>query len=373
MIYLDNAATTFVKPDSVRRAVMHAMNSYSSPGRGGYKYAMDAAEMTFRCRERAAKLFGVDEPEKIIFTFNATHALNMAINSLVSPGDRVVISGYEHNSVVRPLYRLGAKLSIASAGVFDADGMVSAFSEHITENTKAVICNHVSNVFGFILPVERIADICRQRGVPFILDASQSAGAVKINAKALNADFIAMPGHKGLYGPQGTGLLICKDGGEPIMQGGTGSNSLSYDMPGFLPDRLEAGTHNIPGIAGLLAGMEFVSGRSEERILHHERALISLLGNELKRIPKIKSFYSEERDLQAGVLSFTAEGVPGELVGEKLNQMGIAVRTGLHCSPLAHSTGGTIETGTVRVSVSYFNTTNDIYALVRGLKRIVKQ
>ena len=271
MIYLDSAATTFQKPPAVGRAMTEALASMSSPGRGGHPLAMRAADTAFRCRTELAELFGLDGPEGVAFTLNATHALNIAIKSLVPPGGRVVISGYEHNAVTRPLTALKTKVSVAGGPLFDQEAAVRAFDELIAPGVDVVICNHVSNVFGFVQPVEKVAALCRSRGVPLIVDASQSAGILPINMKSLGAAYIAMPGHKGLYGPQGTGVLLCGDGQipRPLLEGGTGSISLSQEMPDFLPDRLEAGTHNMPGIAGLLAGVRFVRRQGTQTILRH--------------------------------------------------------------------------------------------------------
>ena len=256
MIYFDSAATTFQKPRTVADAMRDAMATMSSPGRGGYPAAMRAAEAAFDCRTELAELYHLENPEQVAFTMNATHGLNIAIKSLVPPGGKAVISGYEHNAVTRPLAALGAQVSVAAAPLFQPAAVTAAFDRLIVPGTDAVICNHVSNVFGFVQPVEAIAAICREREVPFIIDASQSAGMLTLDMTALGAAFIAMPGHKGLYGPQGTGVLLCgKDVPvRTLLEGGTGSISIQQEMPDFLPDRLEAGTHNMPGIAGLLAG-----------------------------------------------------------------------------------------------------------------------
>ena len=214
MIYFDAAATTWQKPPQVRRAVARAMERLASPGRGGYRQAREAEQMMYDCRLAAAALFGC-EPEQAVFTMNATHGLNIAVKSLVRRGGRVVISGFEHNAVVRPLHAAGARTVAAGRALFDPDAVLDAFDRAITRDTDAVICTHVSNVFGFILPVEEIAGLCRARGVPLIVDASQSAGILPVSLRGLGARFIAMPGHKGLYGPQGTGLLLCAEPGEP--------------------------------------------------------------------------------------------------------------------------------------------------------------
>jgi selenocysteine lyase/cysteine desulfurase len=215
---------------------------------------MMAAETAFNCRTEIAALFGMNDPEKVIFTMNATHALNIAIKSSVRPGDRVVVSGYEHNAVTRPLNVSGAQIAEARSPLFDQAACLDAFAKELP-GADVCVCNHVSNVFGFILPIHEISRLCRRHGVTLIVDASQSAGAIDIDFSALDAEYVAMPGHKGLFGPQGTGVLLCRESALPLMQGGTGSNSAQVEMPDFLPDRLEAGTHNITGIAGLLEGV----------------------------------------------------------------------------------------------------------------------
>ncbi len=375
MIYLDSAATTFQKPPAVGRAMTEALASMSSPGRGGHPLAMRAADTAFRCRTELAELFGLDGPEGVAFTLNATHALNIAIKSLVPPGGRVVISGYEHNAVTRPLTALKAKVSVAGGPLFDQEAAVRAFDELIAPGVDVVICNHVSNVFGFVQPVEKVAALCRSRGVPLIVDASQSAGILPINMKSLWAAYIAMPGHKGLYGPQGTGVLLCGDGQipRPLLEGGAGSISLSQEMPDFLPDRLVAGTHNIAGIAGLLEGLRFVEKQGVQSIGSHEQALTVQMGESLAQLPGVEVFRSKDPSQQAGVLSFRVSGMDCEELGEALGRRDIALRSGLHCAPLAHRTAGTLETGTVRASVSAFNVPQEIPRFVRELRQILSE
>ena len=373
MIYLDSAATTFQKPPEVARAVAEAMRTMSSPGRGGYGAAMAAADTAFACRSELAELFHLDNPEQVVFTLNATHALNIAIKSLVPPGGRVVISGYEHNAVTRPLSALGAKTAVAAGPLFRQDAVLDSFSRLITPGTDAVICSHVSNVFGFVQPVEAIAAICRQRGVPFIIDASQSAGLLRLDMAALGAAFIAMPGPKGLYGPQGTGVLLCREGlkVKTLLEGGTGSLSLSQEMPDFLPDRLEAGTHNVPGIAGLLAGVRFLKKQGMESICHRERLLARQAAEGLRKLPGTRVFALPKMTAQVGVLSFTAAGRDTETIGSALGQREIAVRSGLHCAPLAHRTAGTLETGTVRLSFSHWNTAGEVQRFLEAMGEIL--
>ena len=372
MIYFDSAATTFQKPASVAAAMWEALASMSSPGRGGYPAAARAADTAFQCRLELMELFGLKNPEQVVFTLNATHALNIAIKSLVPPGGKAVVSGYEHNAVTRPLEALGASISVAAAPLFEPGAVTAAFDRLITPDTDAVVCNHVSNVFGFIQPVEEVAAICRRRGVPFIVDASQSAGVLPLNMEVLGAAFIAMPGHKGLYGPQGTGVLLCGEGisTRPLMEGGTGSQSIQQQMPDFLPDRLEAGTLNMPGIAGLLAGVRYVRRGGMDKILDHEKHLTHLAVQGLKKLPGLRIFASPDLRDQTGVLSVTAEGVDAESIGSALAERGFAVRSGIQCAPYAHRTAGTLDTGTVRISFSDFNTPEEVARLIRAMHGI---
>ena len=373
MIYLDSAATSFQKPASVAAAMWEALASMSSPGRGGYPAAARAADTAFQCRTELAELFGLKNPEQVVFTLNATHALNIAIKSLVPPGGKAVVSGYEHNAVTRPLEALGAEVSVAAAPLFEPREVAAVFDRLITPDASAVICSHVSNVFGFIQPVEEIAAICRSRGVPFIIDASQSAGVLPLNMEALGTAFIAMPGHKGLYGPQGTGVLLCGEKvlARPLLEGGTGSQSIEQRMPDFLPDRLEAGTLNMPGIAGLLAGVRYVRRGGVDRILDHEKHLTRLAVQGLRDLPGLRVYASPDLRDQAGVLSVTAEGIDVETIGSALAERGIAVRSGIQCAPYAHRTAGTLDTGTVRISFSDFNTPEEVARLIRAMRGVL--
>ncbi len=261
---------------------------------------------------------------------------------------------------------------MADGPLFDEEEMVRQFAAALARPADAVICTHVSNVFGYRLPVERIASLCREKGIPFVLDASQSAGMLPVDMDALGAAFIAMPGHKGLYGPQGTGLLLCGAEPEPLLRGGTGSQSILQEMPEELPDRLEAGTHNMPGIAGLLEGLRFVEQQGVGRIAGHERRLARQLAARLREFPGAEVFYTPEDGVQTGVLSFRLDGWDCEVLGEALAAQGAAVRAGLHCAPLAHRTAGTLETGTVRCSFSAFNTTAQVEHFARILRQIVR-
>ena len=373
MIYFDSAATSFQKPASVAAAMWEALASMSSPGRGGYPAAARAADTAFQCRSELAELFGLKNPEQVVFTLNATHALNIAIKSLVPPGGRAVVSGYEHNAVTRPLEALGAKISVAAAPLFVPEAVTEAFDRLIIPGTEAVICSHVSNVFGFVQPIEEIGAVCRSRGVPFIVDASQSAGILPLDMESLGAAFAAMPGHKGLYGPQGTGVLLCREDvpANPLLEGGTGSQSIQQRMPDFLPDRLEAGTLNMPGIAGLLAGVRYVRRGGVDKILAHEKHLTQMAVQGLETMPGLRLFASPGLRHQVGVLSLTAEGADVENIGSALAERGIAVRAGIHCAPYAHRTAGTLDTGTVRISFSDFNTPEEVARLLRALQGVL--
>lgn len=371
MIYLDCAATAMQKPESVPRAMAWAATHLASPGRGGHQPAVEAGKTAFACREAAAELFRVENPEQVVFTFNATHGLNIAIKTLVKPGDTVLISGYEHNAVTRPLAAIpGVQVKVAAGPLFRPDLFLEEFRRQFTDEVKAVVCTHVSNVFGYILPIQDVASACRARGVPLVVDASQSAGCLPVHMDELGAAFIAMPGHKGLYGPQGTGLLLCGGQAEPLLEGGTGSVSLRQDMPEFLPDRLEAGTHNVAGIAGLLEGIRFVRSVGPGQILAHERALLRQAVDGLGELEGIQVYAADGLYRQSGVCSFRSGQTDCEELGEALGARGIALRAGLHCAPLAHRTADTLQTGTVRLSVSAFNTEREIGRFLEQLRAL---
>ena len=368
MIYLDSAATSFLKPPGVKAAMMRAMDTMSSPGRGAYGAAMRAADKVYECRELACRLFNFDKPEHVVFTMNATHALNVAIKTLARQESRVVISGYEHNSVTRPLHDIGANVSVAAGELFDPGSVLAEFERKIP-GADLVVCNHVSNVFGFIQPVYEISQICKRYGVPLIIDASQSAGVETLDAAMLNADFIAMPGHKGLLGPQGTGILLCKTAPAPLMSGGTGSESLIQSMPDYLPDRAEAGTHNVVGISGLCEGIRYVLSKGADKIGSYEAGLCGSAADILSRVPSLEVFRGG-KGTQSGVLSFRHELIDCETFCEKLGSRSIAARCGLHCAPLAHKTAGTDKTGTVRISFSPFTQRRQVVQACSVIEKI---
>lgn len=371
MIYLDSAATSLQKPPEVANAMVWALRNCASPGRGSYQAAALAANTAFQCRSALAELLGAAGPEQVIFTSSATHALNIAIGSLVHPGDRVVLSGYEHNAVTRTLAAIpNVQQQVAVGALFDPASDLDAFQRALQQPTAAVICTHVSNVFGYILPIPEIAALCRERQVPLIVDASQSAGILPVQLDAWGAQYVALPGHKGLCGPQGIGVLLCGRNCEPtpLLAGGTGSESLLQAMPDFLPDRLEPGTHNLPGIAGLLAGVRFIRQQGTPRLLRQEQNLIRQLRQLLAPLPGLELICPEDPALATGVLSFRLRGQDCEQAATALARKGIALRAGLHCAPLAHRTAGTLESGTLRASVSPFTQPRELCVLAREVR-----
>ena len=363
MIYLDNGATSFPKPQAVSQAVARALEQGANPGRGGYGAAMEAGNLVLNCREAAGRLFHC-KPEQVVLTGNCTQALNIAIGSLVKEGDRVLISGFEHNAVVRPLYARKADLRIAGRRLFQWEEILESFRRELRRGVDAAVFTYVSNVFGYILPVEKLAALCREAEVPFILDAAQAAGSLKVSME-LGADFIAMPGHKGLLGPQGTGLLLCGQPGKPLLYGGTGSQSRSHEMPQDLPERLEPGTLNVPGAAGLAAGISIVERKGTDAIFRREHTQAEKLSRELRDLG-FRVFAGEH---QAGTVSFQGRR-DCEEIAAYLGKRGIAVRAGLHCAPLAHESAGTIAQGTVRVSFGHEANDSQRRALVKELAQM---
>lgn len=376
MIYLDNAATTFPKPQRVISAMCEAQRIYgANPGRGGHKMTLQAGKKVFSCRSALSELFGAEE-ERVIFTLNCTAALNTAIKGSVKKGDHVIISSLEHNSVLRPVHRLSEQGKITydvfEVNPSDEDETVNNFLSLINDRTNLAVCTMVSNVFGTVLPFERIGRICRKNSIRFILDGAQGAGSHRINMKEMPIDILCLPGHKGLLGPMGTGVLILGENAEvdSLTEGGTGSSSLSASQPEFYPDRLESGTPNLPGIAGLYEGVRFIRCfGGEKAVLKKESCLLNVLKQDLSVIPNL-TVYDRMHTLPTNVLSFNVNGKHSEEVAEYLDRMNIALRAGYHCSYLAHKNCGTMESGTVRVSTGIFNTKKDIKNLAFYLNKI---
>lgn len=380
MIYLDNAATTFPKPQQVNNAVSYALKNYgANPGRSGHSLSISTAEEIYRCRNDIAAMFNAPGPECVAFTQNCTLAMNMVLKGLLKPGDHVVTSCLEHNAVMRPLQLLSEKgVAYTAVQVFpgDHDATVNAFRKALQENTKLIVCMQASNVWGIRLPVERIAALGREYGIPIAVDCAQSAGVVPIDMQDSGFDYLCIAGHKGLYGPMGTGILLTAKGAEldTIIEGGTGTGSISFQQPDSMPDRLESGTPNVPGIAGLHAGVKFVTARGVQSIFDHELKLVQTLYDRLSGMQGVQLYTQRPTALYyVPVLSFNVEGMDSEEVCRKLNGYGIAVRAGLHCAPTAHRFMGTLKQGAVRVCPSIFSNMNEINAFILALMKILKK
>ncbi len=376
-IYLDNAATTFPKPEEVYLAVEHALRGVGvGPGRGSHSRGLAASRLVFEARESVAALFGVKDAARVVFTHSATEALNLAILGLLKPGDHVVSTTMEHNSLVRPLHLAeqgGVKVTWVSG---DETGLVESgrIRAAIRDDTRLVAITHCSNVTGAVQPIGEIGAITRKMGVALLVDAAQSAGVVPIDVGDLNIDLLAVPGHKGLFGPLGTGALCVAEGIElrPLLVGGTGGFSASSEQPEALPERFESGTMNTPGIAGLSAGVDFVRSVGVSAIRRKEAALVTQLLRGLEAIAGVAVYAPGSEEDRGGVLSFTVAGRDPAEIGYRLDrEFDIAVRVGLHCAPAAHRTIGTFPGGSVRVSPGYFNTEQDIEALLKALHSIV--
>ena len=374
MIYLDNAATSWPKPDAVGEAMVACIKNYgANPGRSGHRLAMQAGEKIYECRENLARLFGIGDPLRIAFTANATEAINLAVKGLLAAGDHVLISSMEHNAVVRPLKKLesrGVELSVVKA---DPGGRVDLkdIEKSIKPNTRLLIVTHSSNVTGTVNDVQSIGSLARAHKIIFMVDAAQTAGKYPVDVELMNIDLLAFPGHKGLLGPQGTGGLYVREGLtlDTLKEGGTGSVSESLEQPDFLPDRYESGTLNTPGIAGLNEGVKYILDTGIDNIRQHEKQLEEQMLKGLGQIPGVKAYGSNNPEL--GVISITIDGRDCNEVGNELDdKYGIAVRGGLHCAFLAHETMGTQNTGTVRFSIGPFNTTGDIEQAITAVKTI---
>lgn len=361
MIYLDNAATTLEKPPAVSRAMCWAMRHAGGAGRSAHPPAMLGADIIYDTRRLAAQVFDVPDPTRVIFTANATQALNMALYAMAQTRRHFAISGFEHNAVYRPILELvkrnHLKLTMLRSALWEDALLLEQAEQAIRDGADCFVLCHVSNVFGYIQPLEQLDALLSEHGIPLILDASQSAGVLPLSVSKLHSlAAVGMPGHKGLYAPPGTGMLLwmSQDLPAPLLLGGTGSLSEQADMPDFLPDRLESGTVNVAGIAGLFEGLQFVSKVGESEIAAWECKLRDLVTEKLREVPGVTVYTSPDPQKQTGVLSFTCRQLPCEIVAQRLAEHNICVRAGLHCAPLAHSTAGTLETGTVRISPGWF-------------------
>ena len=374
MIYLDNAATTYPKPQSVIKAVDDALKKSANPGRSGHTLSQSTAISVYEVREKLKDMFSAPAVENVVFTLNCTHAINYVLKGLIKSGDRIVTSSFEHNAVMRPLEKLkkqGVHIDIAEAYPDDKEATVRSFSRLINTNTKLVICTAASNVIGLKMPIKEIGMMCKQFGISFCVDAAQLAGVCDINMKECNIDYLCIAAHKGLYAPMGTGILITKDNRlDTIIEGGTGTASIMLNQPNDLPEMLESGTINVPGIIGLGAGIDFVKSKGFDKIYNHEMGLVKRLYKQLKSTPGVKLYTPEPDDNYAPVLSFNINGLNSVDSASKLNSLGFATRAGLHCAPFAHKRIGTIESGTVRICPSVFTSSQDIDKFAAAVRQI---
>ncbi|MGI6617828.1 MAG: aminotransferase class V-fold PLP-dependent enzyme [Saccharofermentanales bacterium] len=379
MIYLDNAATTMRKPREVIEAVIHAMETAGNAARGMGEAALWSSRFIFEARMQVADLFNVKRPDHVIFTSNATEALNIALNGLFKKGDHVITTALEHNAVLRPLYRLEKRGDIALS-VVPADSYgnidIDAFETEIRPSTRAIVVTHASNLTGNVVDVRRIGRLARARGILFIVDAAQTAGSVPIDMENFAIDVLCVTGHKGLFGPQGTGCLCLREGVDirPFKVGGTGVQSFSKTQPETYPERLEAGTLNTHGIAGLVAGINFIRSVGIEKIHRHEMYLTRRFYDGVISIPDIQIYGDFSADDRAPIVALNLDDIDSAIVADMLStSYGIATRAGAHCAPRMHEALGTASQGVVRFSFSWFNTETEIDRAIAALHDISRQ
>ncbi|MEY8739122.1 aminotransferase class V-fold PLP-dependent enzyme [Paenibacillus tundrae] len=379
VIYLDHAATSWPKPPTVGEAMMQALDvAGANPGRGSHRMAVQASRILFSTRKALSTLFGVSNANDISLGSNTTEALNLAIQGWLREGDHVIATMAEHNSVRRPLEYMRRSRNVTVDYVkVDAMGAVDLLQleKMFRPNTRMVVCTHSSNLLGSILPVGEISQMCRKRQIPLLVDAAQSAGVMPVDVKRIGIDMLAFPGHKGLLGPQGTGgLYIAPElDVQPLLHGGTGSQSEAIEQPNVRPDRYEAGTPNTVGMAGLAAGVKHVMELTPERIYQHEWELTQFMMEGLASVPGIQMLGPEVGHPRTGLLSFTVEGHDSAQLAFKLDrQYNIAVRSGFHCTPLAHESAGTTRSGAVRASVGYNTVQSDVNTLIEAVHEITR-
>lgn len=381
MLYFDNAATTYPKPAAVRKAVEEAFLRFgANPGRSGHSMGMETSRAVFDCREKAAKLFGTDFPENVVFTKNCTEAINIVLMSIGKTGGHIIISDLEHNSVLRPLHELKKRgiieFSVAETFECEPEKTVEAYRKLIRRDTKLIAATGASNVFGIKLPLEMLAELAHEHGIPFMADAAQVAGAKPIDMESFGIDFLCAPGHKGLLGPMGTGILITRKPEllKPMLYGGTGSYSLLAEQPEEMPEMLESGTLNVPGICGLSAGIEKVLAEGEERIAKRENSLAKLLYAELSSMENV-NLYTKPPEIptHSPVISFTIGDFTGEETAALLSGKGVASRGGFHCAALAHRKMGTENRGTCRLSIGPMNTFDETMRLIKIIHSLAKK
>ncbi|MBV4419842.1 aminotransferase class V-fold PLP-dependent enzyme [Clostridium tyrobutyricum] len=378
-IYLDNAATSYPKPDIVMDKMYYFMkNIGATAGRGAYKSEIESDRLVYNCRNNLCKLFNFDKPSNVVFTYNITEALNLAINGILEDGDHVITSSLEHNSVTRPLNILEKTKNIQISKVpCNAYGLTNPndIENLIEQNTKLIIFTHASNVIGTIQPIKQIGEIARKHNILFLVDSAQTAGSYPIDVKEYNIDLLAFTGHKSLLGPTGTGGLIinCNSDIKTLKAGGTGVDSKYPYQPEYLPNKFESGTLNVVGIVGLSEGVNYINNISISSIREKEHILTEYALKTLKEIPNIIIYGPKSADKIVGVISFNIKGIPCDEVGFQLDKTyNIMVRVGFHCAPTAHRIIGTYNTGCVRIGIGYFNTKSDIDILAESLTELSK-
>jgi cysteine desulfurase family protein len=376
MIYFDNSATTNPKPYAVIHSTDNAMKNYSfNSGRGGYAQSVSTAGKIYDVREKISNIISF-APENIAFTQNCTVALNMAIKGSVKQGDHIIISSLEHNAVLRPVEALARKgiITYDTAMIGESsEQTVNNFKNLIKDNTAVIICMHASNVFGYVFPIKELGELCKEKGIRFIVDGAQSVGVISTKYNSCDVDILCAPGHKGLYGPMGTGFMAVKDdiNIDTIIEGGTGSISVDSKQPDFMPDRFEAGTLNNSGIIGLGAGVDFVNKKGINNIYNHELKLIQMIYQNLSKDENAILYTPyPDKNNWAPILSFNYGDYSSEKTASLLADRGIAVRAGLHCAPLAHRAYNTIDRGTVRISPSVFTKLSDCEIFLNTLKKL---
>ena len=378
MIYMDNAATTLHKPDAVRQAVLAAFDTMGNAGRGASEPALDASRVIYATREKLAHFFNAESASRIVFTANSTESLNIAIKGLFCPGDHVITTVLEHNSVLRPLYECGehgVELSILGC---DEKGNISydEMERAIKGNTRAVVCTHASNLTGNMIDLDRVGEITKKRGLLFVVDASQTAGVLPIDMKAMNIDVLCFTGHKSLYGPQGTGGICVREGLSirPLKSGGSGVHTYLKEHPAEMPTALEAGTLNGHGIAGLHAALEFIRDTGAETIHRHEMKLLKRFYQGVREIPSVKLYGALDTDYRAAVLALNIGDYDSSEVSDELSyRYGISTRPGAHCAPLMHEAMGTVDQGMVRFSFSWFNTEEEVDTAIRAVRELAEE
>jgi len=382
MIYLDNAATSWPKPPQVKEAMVKFMDEIgANPGRSGHLLSIEAARILYETRETLAKLFHVRDPLRIVFTLNATESINLVLKGLLKPGDHILTTSMEHNSVMRPLRDLEKKGIALGVIPCTREGRLDPWEveQGIRSNTKMIVLNHASNVTGTLLPIKEVGSIAKKHHLLLLADAAQTAGAYPIHMEEDGVDLLAFTGHKSLYGPQGTGGLVIGERVNekemiPLKQGGTGSRSEFEEQPDFLPDRFESGTPNGIGLAGLLAGVRFVLAKGVDQIRQNESRLMDKLIGGLEQIAGLELYGPESSTDRIATLSFNLSGISSSDVAFRLDkEFGILCRSGLHCAPSVHRTIGTFPEGTVRFGLSLFNTEDEIETAVRAVSRIAKE